>query len=128
MGRIAVISLKCYIYFYSNTNNSIKLILSGARKVLELYDENFENFTSVCQPELKYNFYYNAKIGQQAVLMPYAAYTLIAYIILFTIQESWFSQHKWRQWARILDVDKDGVISADDMEKQTLNLNGSAYL
>ncbi|XP_062613875.1 uncharacterized protein LOC134275621 [Saccostrea cucullata] len=74
------------------------LCIAGATKIYSLYDKDFTNYTSVCHPKF-YKFYYNAKIGQLAVLMPYAVYILIAWSILSLEQKSWFLHHKWRQWA-----------------------------
>ncbi|XP_061195951.1 uncharacterized protein LOC133204223 [Saccostrea echinata] len=100
---------------------SISYIFYGATKIFSLYNKDFTNYTSVCHPEF-YDFYYNAKIGQLAVLMPYAAYILIAWTLLLILQKRWFIHHKWRQWVRLLDAEQDGIISADDMEKTNAKL------
>ncbi|XP_062570692.1 sarcoplasmic calcium-binding protein-like [Saccostrea cucullata] len=54
--------------------------------------------------------------------MPYAAYILIAVIVLPGLERKWFLRRKWRQWARLLDADQDGVISPDDMKNTNAKL------
>ncbi|XP_048755717.2 uncharacterized protein LOC125666579 isoform X2 [Ostrea edulis] len=101
------------------------LCVAGATKIIPFYDatNTSNNKTNIqqCHPEF-YNFYRNTKIGELAVLMPYAAYVLISLFLVVPMQKTWFLRRKWRQWAKLLDADKDGVISVDDMKKTNAKL------
>ncbi|XP_061175545.1 uncharacterized protein LOC133184469 [Saccostrea echinata] len=99
--------------------------VAGATKVFHFYDNNKteenKTYTIECDTDF-YSFYYNAKIGELVVLMPYALYILIAMIFVPDQQKRWFLRRKWRQWVRLLDADQDGIISADDMERTNAKL------
>ncbi|XP_056007691.1 uncharacterized protein LOC125666332 [Ostrea edulis] len=101
------------------------LCVAGATKIIPFYDvpNTSDNKTDIrqCHPEF-YNFYRNTKIGELAVLMPYAAYIIISLFIVVPMQKTWFLRRKWCQWAKLLDADKDGVISEDDMKKTNAKL------
>ncbi|XP_061175544.1 uncharacterized protein LOC133184468 [Saccostrea echinata] len=117
-GHLFFLGLALYIANFG-------LIIAGAVKVFNLYDSKEisknETYTVKCDTDF-YSFYYNAKIGELAVLMPYALYVLIALIFVPENQKKWFLRRKRRQWVRLLDADQDGVISPDDMERTNAKL------
>ncbi|XP_062613866.1 uncharacterized protein LOC134275614 [Saccostrea cucullata] len=115
-GYLFFIGLALYIANFA-------VCIVGATKIIPLDEKIADNKTYrvTCDPEFQ-SYYFNAKVGELSVLMPYAFYVLISLIIMPGIQKKWFLRRKWRQWVRLLDADQDGVISADDMEKTNAKL------
>ncbi|XP_062610688.1 uncharacterized protein LOC134272479 [Saccostrea cucullata] len=111
----------CLALFISN----FAVCIAGAGKIFNFYDSKEisknESLTIKCDTDF-YSFYYNGKIGELAVLMPYALYILIALCFIPESQKRWFLRRKRCQWVRLLDADQDGVISADDMERTNAKL------
>ncbi|CAC5378074.1 unnamed protein product [Mytilus coruscus] len=94
----------------------------GATRVFPFYEyDASKNYTLKCDPEF-YSFYNDAKIGQLAIMMPYAAYIIIYLFIIMPKAKIWFIRRKWRQWASLLDANQDGIISIRDMEKTNARL------
>ncbi|CAG2223615.1 unnamed protein product [Mytilus edulis] len=96
------------------------LCILGATKVFQFHDVT-KNHTLKCNDEF-YNFYHDTKIGQMAILIPYAVYVIVSMFIVIPKAKNWFMRHKWHQWASLLDADQDGIISSDDMKKTNATL------
>ncbi|XP_071182051.1 uncharacterized protein [Mytilus edulis] len=96
------------------------LCILGATKVFQFHDVT-KNHTLKCNDEF-YNFYHDTKIGQMAILIPYAVYIIVSMFIVIPKAKNWFMRHKWHQWASLLDADQDGIISSDDMKKTNATL------
>lgn len=97
------------------------LCIAGATKIIPLHNQE-NNIISNCDPEFS-NFYYEAKVGQFVVIMLYAVYFVLSCSLIKLLREKWFLRRKLRCWAKLLDADRDGVISQDDMMKTNEKLN-----
>lgn len=92
---------------------NLGLCITGATKIIPLHNQK-KNTISNCDPKFA-DFYYEAKVGQFVVVMLFAVYFIFSFILMKLLREKWFLRRKLRCWAKLLDADRDGVISQDDM-------------